>query len=188
MSVAGKLLTTTLTLMVLVVVSACANGTGERSSTSPIVKSGSSIVNVATVPLATPARSESLVSTVPPSSLILPSSSAASAARATAPAASPVAQAGAQPNLTAAQESGDPIRVAIVISTNGLGVWSRTEPDGEGLRVWPEGAPMVLVGPREHANGRDWMHVLTPDGVDSWVATDYLKQIDGPRAALASRT
>jgi hypothetical protein len=185
MGVARRLLTTALTLAVLVVVSACANGSGERANRSTMVKTGSSAVNISTVPLATATRAEPLVSTVPPSSLIMPSSGgAASAARSSA---SPVARSATPSSPDDSEDGETPIRVAVVVSTNGLGVWSRAEPNGEGLRVWPEGAPMVVIGPVEEANGRDWLQVLTPDGVESWVAAAYLKQVDGPRYSVATR-
>lgn len=64
--------------------------------------------------------------------------------------------------------------VAIVVNTSGQGVWLRREPAGETLAVWPDGAPMTIVGPLRTASGRDWQQVRAADGQVGWVAAEYL--------------
>jgi hypothetical protein len=64
--------------------------------------------------------------------------------------------------------------VAIVVNTSGRGVWLRREPAGEGLGVWPDGAPMTIVGPVRAVEGREWQQVRAADGQVGWVAAEFL--------------
>src|SRR6185503_5672134 len=71
-----------------------------------------------------------------------------------------------------------PLSIAVVTKTNGLGVWVRREPAGEPIKVWPEGAPMAIIGPDQQAAGIVWRHVRTLDAESGWVAADYLADAD----------
>ena len=68
----------------------------------------------------------------------------------------------------------DGVQVVLVDSTGGDGVWIRKEPAGDPVKIWPDGAPMLVVGEDRQADGRTWRHVKTLDGVVGWVAADYL--------------
>jgi SH3-like domain-containing protein len=87
--------------------------------------------------------------------------------------------------VTAASAAESPLRpanvarpVAIVVNTEGRGVWLRRDPAGDPLTVWPDGAPMTIVGPSRAADGHDWHSVRTADGQVGWVVADYLAGTD----------
>src|SRR5438128_2741100 len=68
----------------------------------------------------------------------------------TSPAASPmIVSTGGSSAAQAASSLRSPTdgqQFVMVDSTDGQGVWVRRQPAGEPLRVWPDGAPMLLVG------------------------------------------
>jgi hypothetical protein len=78
------------------------------------------------------------------------------------------------PEAAPLQPAVAPRPIAIVVNTSGHGVWLRRDPAGEGLGVWPDGAPMTIVGPIRAAAGRDWRQVRAPDGQVGWVAAELL--------------
>jgi hypothetical protein len=96
-----------------------------------------------------------------------------------APVASPPAIATAAAVLPALREAAAAVPIAIVANTSGYGVWMRREPGGEPLKVWPDGAPMTIIGERESVDGRAWQNVRAADGQSGWVAAEYLVDSDG---------
>lgn len=69
-------------------------------------------------------------------------------------------------------------QVVLVDSTGGEGVWLRDAPAGAPIKVWPEGAPMLVIGDDAFADDRTWRHVQTLNGQSGWVAADFLVGAD----------
>jgi SH3-like domain-containing protein len=87
--------------------------------------------------------------------------------------------------LPAVREAAAAVPIAVVANTNGQGVWMRREPAGEPVKIWPDGAPMAIIGAARSVDGRDWQNVRAADGQAGWVAADYLRAAD-VGAVLAS--
>ena len=66
-------------------------------------------------------------------------------------------------------------------NSGGDGVYIRRSIDPEEkLKVWRDGAPMVVVGPDRTLGKRTWKNVRDPDGNQGWVPAEFLV---GARAA-----
>jgi hypothetical protein len=76
-------------------------------------------------------------------------------------------------------------QIVVVDSTEGQGVWVRRQPAGDPLQVWPDGAPMLVIGEDRFADGRTWRNVATLDGETGWVAADFLVTADPAVLAAA---
>jgi hypothetical protein len=81
-----------------------------------------------------------------------------------------------QPLAAQAHPSG--LSAAVVRGTSGQGLWIRTEPGGEPVMLWPEGASLAVVGDEQPDGERRWAPVLTPDGRHGWAASEYLGPAD----------
>ena len=68
--------------------------------------------------------------------------------------------------------------VVLVQGTGGTGIWMRREPGGARLKVWPEGAPLLVIGPDQVVDGQTWRQVRAVDGQAGWVSADYLSEVD----------
>lgn len=63
----------------------------------------------------------------------------------------------------------------VVWRTGGDGVYIRKSPSsGDKLKVWPEGAPMLVIGYDQEAEGKTWKNVKDPDGNIGWIPAEYL--------------
>jgi hypothetical protein len=88
--------------------------------------------------------------------------------RTAVPGGAPIAEPTAPPEPTEFL----PAASALVISgTQGGGVLRSGPSSLEAiLRIWPEGARMVAIGPRVEADGILWLNVRAPDGGVGWIA------------------
>src|SRR5262249_40455554 len=68
----------------------------------------------------------------------------------------------------------DGAAAVMVVGTDGAGLWIRDEPGGVPVKVWPEGAPLAVVGEERPADGRRWTPVRTLEGVTGWAASEFL--------------
>jgi hypothetical protein len=96
----------------------------------------------------------------------------------------PVAPAGPSLKTPQLRVPSEAQQVVTVDSTDGEGVWVRRQPAGEPIRTWDDGAPMLIVGEDQEADGRTWRNVTTLDGQTGWVAADFVQTVD--RDTLAS--
>ncbi len=64
----------------------------------------------------------------------------------------------------------------VVANTGGVGVYLRIGPGSTGrLRAYPDGTSLQSVGtPTTSTGGSRWHHVRAPDGMEGWVAGEYL--------------
>jgi hypothetical protein len=77
----------------------------------------------------------------------------------------------------AAPASDRPIQTARIGGTGGIGAFLRASPRlADRMRAWPDGTVMQLLGEETHAEGRLWLRVTAPDGVDGWIPADYLRR------------
>lgn len=62
-----------------------------------------------------------------------------------------------------------------VTNTDGLGVYIRRTPNPvDRVTVWPDGTPMVVVGPDQPAGGQIWKNVRDPNNDVGFVPAQYL--------------
>jgi hypothetical protein len=67
-----------------------------------------------------------------------------------------------------------------VVGVGLQGLVIRSQPgDGEKLSVASEGADLRNLGATADAHGREWTRVRTPEGIEGWVASDFLLPWDG---------
>ena len=62
------------------------------------------------------------------------------------------------------------------VVSSGVGVWLRATPgtSGEQLEWLLDGTVLTVLVPRQQADGLEWQQVLTVDGIQGWVAVDYI--------------
>lgn len=68
------------------------------------------------------------------------------------------------------------VPMATIANTQGLGVNMREDPGYAGaiVVVVAEGAEVILLGETEQADGIEWYHVQTEQGIQGWIADLYL--------------
>lgn len=82
------------------------------------------------------------------------------------------------PTLSVAAPPSQPMVAVVGVGVQGLVV--RSEPgDGEKLAVASEGADLRDLGDEVEARGRYWRRVRNADGIQGWVAADFLLAWDG---------
>jgi SH3-like domain-containing protein len=79
----------------------------------------------------------------------------------------------------------------------GVGLRAAPSTSAERLKAIAEGAILQVIGPDRQAEGRVWRNVREPDGLDGWVAGDFLDPVppdataspvaEGPAAATPTR-
>ncbi len=127
------------------------DATPEEATPTPMP----ALTRAATPPRATP----TVAATRPP----------ASTRGATAPTAVP-----ANPPADPPASSGGDGKTLMVAHTDGEGVYIRAEPvSGERLRAYAEGTELTVIGAAQAGDGRQWLPVRGPDGVEGWVPEEY---------------
>ncbi|MDP2660330.1 MAG: hypothetical protein Q8R28_06345 [Dehalococcoidia bacterium] len=61
-----------------------------------------------------------------------------------------------------------------ICNTGGIGAYIRTEPDGEGMMAWPDGARLRIIGPDQTVGGEVWRNLQDERGNQGWTRADYL--------------
>lgn len=61
-----------------------------------------------------------------------------------------------------------------ICNTGGIGAYVRAEPGGAGLRAWPDGTALEIVGADRNVDGAVWRNVQDDQGNKGWTKTDYL--------------
>lgn len=71
---------------------------------------------------------------------------------------------------------------AVVANTDGLGVTVRGGPSTRNvaLTVADEGTFMVVLGGPEEGDNFTWWHVQLDDGIEGWVAANFIEPAAGP--------
>ena len=65
--------------------------------------------------------------------------------------------------------------VYVVGNTDGDGVYIRRTPDvADGIKAWPDGTVMEIIGPDVPAQERLWKQVVDPDGTVGFIPVEYL--------------
>ena len=64
---------------------------------------------------------------------------------------------------------------AVIANANGQGANLRSSPGGTVIGAVGEGTPVILLGERVEAGGKDWARVAVPGKPGGWIATDYLE-------------
>lgn len=68
-----------------------------------------------------------------------------------------------------------PSQLLLVGNTDGDGVYvSRAPATSDRLRAWPDGTPMVIIGPDFQSGSEIWKKVRDPEGDEGWIPIDYL--------------
>ena len=72
------------------------------------------------------------------------------------------------------------VPVTAVVSS-GVGVWLRAEPStsGEQLEWLLDGTVVTLLAGLQQADDFEWQQVLTSEGIEGWVATDFIVYNNG---------
>ena len=121
--------------------------------------------NQGTAPTPTPAAASAAVSPAP--------SVAPTATRVAAPA---TAAAAPKPTEAPQPEKADTVWVG---NTDGEGVYVRSTPAmADRVRAYADGTPLTIIGDDVDADGQQWKHIRTPDGLEGYVPAMYT--VDAP--------
>jgi len=67
------------------------------------------------------------------------------------------------------------VLVGVIADTSGRGVLVHTSPGGPTLTAFREGMRVTLLNADpQAANGRDWLRVRDENGIEGWVAAEYV--------------
>ena len=82
----------------------------------------------------------------------------------------------ANPTIAPATATNAPAAKTAVVSS-GVGVWLRDAPtiNSNQLEWLLEGVILTVLDGQQTADGLDWQEVRTAEGVDGWVASDYIE-------------
>ncbi len=68
--------------------------------------------------------------------------------------------------------------VMLVGNTDGLGVYIRRTPRAaDKIRAWQDGTKMEIIGPAVDSEGRKWLKVRAPDGVEGYIPIEFLVDV-----------
>lgn len=70
---------------------------------------------------------------------------------------------------------------ATAVVSSGVGVWLRAEPStsGQQLEWLLDGEVITLLAGLQQADGFEWQQVLTSEGIEGWVATEFIVYSNG---------
>ena len=70
---------------------------------------------------------------------------------------------------------------ATAVVSSGVGVWLRAEPStsGEQLEWLLDGTVLTVLAGLQRADNFEWQQVLTSEGIEGWVATDFIVYNNG---------
>ena len=79
------------------------------------------------------------------------------------------------PTVTVTATAVEVTAVYVVGNTDGDGVYIRRTPDvADGIKAWPDGTVMEIIGPDVPAQERLWKQVVDPDGTVGFIPVEYL--------------